>query len=229
MSQSARSETGGQRLGAIPLSFDRADESWDVLIPCFGLLKNMAFTGGDLLMTRATWRDGLIWSLHASGTARAVRCRMTFASLRLCATNTSSRQGAEAQRKQGCWYSDGAGGPGLGPSPFHQVPTSCVRIKAVRCGPSGVAKGLVSFLHPSRSSKAQATTCRPFRALFIFWHRPWARAAWLHHAAPFGADAYSRVWKNILGHLPVGVISSSSRTLWLTALHSALKAMPDDT
>ena len=152
-----------------------------------------------------------------------------FASLRLCATNTSSRQGAEAQRKQGCWYSDGAGGPGLGPSPFHQVPTSCVRIKAVRCGPSGVAKGLVSFLHPSRSSKAQATTCRPFRALFIFWHRPWARAAWLHHAAPFGADAYSRVWKNILGHLPVGVISSSSRTLWLTALHSALKAMPDDT
>ena len=75
MSQSARSETRGQRLGAIPLSFDRADESWDVLIPCFGLLKNMAFTSSDLLMTRATWRDGLIWSLHASGTARAARCR----------------------------------------------------------------------------------------------------------------------------------------------------------
>ena len=47
---------------------------------------------------------------HKSGTVRAVRWRMTFASLRLCVTNTSSRQGAEAQRKRGCWYNDGAGG-----------------------------------------------------------------------------------------------------------------------
>ena len=35
----------------------------------------MAFASGDLLMTRANWRDGLILVPHKSGTARAVRCR----------------------------------------------------------------------------------------------------------------------------------------------------------
>ena len=54
--------------------------------------------------------------------------------------------------------------------------------RAVRC------RKRASFPHPSRSAKPQATSCRPFRALFVFGHRPWARAPWLHHAAPFGAE-----------------------------------------
>ena len=37
--------------------------------------------------------------------------------------------------------------------------------------------------------------------------------------APFQVEKTSR--KNIWGHLPVGIISSSSRTLWPTALYSA--------
>ena len=83
---------------------------------------------------------------HASGTVRAVRCRITFASLRLCVPNTFSRQGAKAQRKRGYWYNDGAGGAiPLSSSPRIACPHASGTARAVRCSKRA---GLISLPQP---------------------------------------------------------------------------------
>jgi hypothetical protein len=142
---------------------------------------------------------------HKSGTARAVRCRHPFASLRDEHILTPRRKEngdtgittvLAGPSAIGCQTSAlscppvSPGGGRRGASLFLRGPFYASRgiVNAKRCEPAALANGPVSFLHPSRSSKPQATTCRPFRALFVFGHRPWARAPWQHHAAPFGAE-----------------------------------------
>jgi hypothetical protein len=147
---------------------------------------------------RGLWDDGAgaipfsssphVVCSHKSGTARAVRCR--FVSV----DNHGIHHGEHRVHGE-------VRNPGAISNNSLRLVFACKRHGASR---PVSQKGWSHFFTPAHHQNLRRLhVARSGRCLFSGIGHGLA-GAWLHHAAPFGADVYSRGWKNIWGPSPCG-------------------------